>query len=834
CRINKLVQSQDGTIKGVAMVLGLIDKKNLILNPCRFPISFNSTLLKPEKGLISKLLSFSGENGIYLGDIVTSYDRTEPYFISPNFFERHVLCVASTGSGKSYTVGVLLEEIILKKPTTSVVLLDVHNEYWGLCVPNEGNTDTEKSSHLSPEEFIDHIVIFNKENLILADEFSLERLRRLLDLTTAQENSLTNIVKRPVSLTALRNLIQNSELNSITKENLLAKINTLINLDLFKAKSYLKNLISPGKISIIRLDEFTDDKKRQIIVNEILNQIFEEKAYSESLKKQEVILIIEEAHRFTYSNDILTKISREGRKFGLYTMLISQRPADLPSNIIANMNTLIALRIKSDKDLTKIRLMEGISTSTIETLPHLTKGEALIVGQQTKVQYPIKIKVRKRITKHIDPKLDKMPKTLPFFHPSTVQKQKELIKEEKEYPRDRISKDETNDIPDLEIFDAKDLNNLLACNHVLILHKQTGICLFETGTSMLEIDPQLVSGFLSAISGLFTELKKTGSVKNRTKYKEFVEEIVTGDKSFRIITVEGVYSITALILNRSVKYPIKLKRRMRSFVHEFETNYGSPLQSFVGVLDDFFSVKDLLDKYLGLALLGPLQINRGYNGEIPHKTIFDNISKLFDQLSTSEGIYTEEIVDTCLFNSNYNYHEILEGIIVLLQKKILIPLSSNRPFPWLLKEKIPISDYIPDEKFTNIITDNSDIEIIEPRDAITKKGITDKPFGWLQDVIKSVHENPIPDNLKVDILKRDLIFESKYRIRNDSIRIETLNLDDLEQWAEIMLKRGFNMIEQVKNPLNGPKITFSSEDAIILCSLSLLSDSTYLVIIGST
>ena len=91
---------------------------------------------------------------------------------------------------------------------------------------------------------------------------------------------------------------------------------------------------------------------------------------------------------------------------------------------------------------------------------------------------------------------------------------------------------------------------------------------------MLKIDPQLVSGFLTAITSLFTELKDE-LVKDRTIIREFTEEI--GDRAFKIIMTEGKYSVTALILERPPKFKKRLKKRIREFVYAFEDVFNTYL-----------------------------------------------------------------------------------------------------------------------------------------------------------------------------------------------------------------------------------------------------------------
>jgi len=817
-RIETLVQSQSGEVKGNAEIIGEINFNNFTLTPCNFPISHDAIINLPEEGIVSKILSSREEESLYLGDIVTSFGRAEPFLIPVNFIERHVLCVASTGAGKSYCIGVLLEEIMLKSPSAAIILFDIHFEYWGLCLPNLEYQSTIKKNGYSSRAFHDNVLIFNKSEIGLNSKFSLERLRRLLELTSAQENSLINILREPLSLADLKKSIIDSDLHPSTRDNLISKITTLINLNLFEKELEITNLVSPGQISIVRLDEFIDDKKRQILVSEILNKVFLEKIQGKIEKDQEIIFVIEEAHRYSMANDIITRISREGRKFGIYSILISQRPADFPDDIIANMNTLIALRIKSDKDLTKIRLMEGISNNVIASMPHLNRGEAIIFSPQTKIQQPIKIKVRQRMTKHINPQVDSPPVSLPYFS----QKLDKTTQTAKLFDFQNEIETLKDELTPLENFDAIDLSNLLALNHVILLHKKTGICLYELGTTMLEIDPQLVSGFLTAISGLFSELKSQKGVKNRTKFREFTEELGTGDQAFKIFSVEGKHSVSALILSKSPKYPNRLKQRLKNFVYSFETKFLSYLENFMGVLDDFSVVNELLDQHLGLAILTPLKLHDGFHEESIHSDLYDLILKELSQLATTEGVFLEEIVNICLLNSEYNYREILEAIARMFMEGIFVLTNKNRRLPMMSSKLIePHLDF-------------PSYGLVQKEEA---EPCIDQLLGadpeWFEQLITSIKPNPLQTEVKMDILKRDLIFESNYRINANTLRIEIYSLAELQKWARIMDKKGFTIREMKKNPINGQKITFHSGEELIICSIAFHTDEDYIFVIAS-
>ena len=105
-------------------------------------------------------------------------------------------------------------------------------------------------------------------------------------------------------------------------------------------------------------------------------------------RPQPVLLVLEEAHRFlgeqaaAGTRDATSRIAREGRKYGMGLMLVSQRPSELPDTVLSQCGTMIALRLTNSADQGRIRSalpdsIEGLAA----TLPSLRTGEALVSGE---------------------------------------------------------------------------------------------------------------------------------------------------------------------------------------------------------------------------------------------------------------------------------------------------------------------------------------------------------------------------------------------------------------------------------------------------------------------
>jgi DNA helicase HerA-like ATPase len=101
-----------------------------------------------------------------------------------------------------------------------------------------------------------------------------------------------------------------------------------------------------------------------------------------------ILIVLEEAHRYLsdqaapIARDATNRIAREGRKYGVGLMLVTQRPSDLPETALAQCGTIIALRLSNSSDQSKIRNALPDSVAGLaETLPSLRTGEALISGE---------------------------------------------------------------------------------------------------------------------------------------------------------------------------------------------------------------------------------------------------------------------------------------------------------------------------------------------------------------------------------------------------------------------------------------------------------------------
>lgn len=132
-------------------------------------------------------------------------------------------------------------------------------------------------------------------------------------------------------------------------------------------------------------------------------------------KNRPLLLAYEEAHTYlnkndnnSYSKKAIERIFKEGRKFGVGAMVISQRPSEISETILAQVGTLMALRLtnSSDQGIVKSSAPDNLN-SLIDLLPSLRIGEAVIVGESIKIPSRVRVKLNNPRPTSEDPELVK-------------------------------------------------------------------------------------------------------------------------------------------------------------------------------------------------------------------------------------------------------------------------------------------------------------------------------------------------------------------------------------------------------------------------------------------
>lgn len=128
-------------------------------------------------------------------------------------------------------------------------------------------------------------------------------------------------------------------------------------------------------------------------------------------KNQPLLIVLEEAHNYlkagenSISSRTVQMIAKEGRKYGVGLLLVTQRPSELDETVLSQCGTLIALRMNNSKGRGNIRsAVQDELQSMVDLLPSLRTGEALISGEAVKIPSRVKFYKIANAPKSSDPK----------------------------------------------------------------------------------------------------------------------------------------------------------------------------------------------------------------------------------------------------------------------------------------------------------------------------------------------------------------------------------------------------------------------------------------------
>ncbi len=383
---------------GEAVPLGIYENK--IVKRSFVPPSPGEKVYLAEKDALFNFFGFD-EKGLKLGKV--QHHDVDAKINLTRLLQKHLAILAMSGAGKSYFTTVLIEELLERKiedGKINVVLVDVHGEYGGFGEDEKYLHDTKI---ISGKDFKISVPALTPEQIFafipgLSGPQKRE-LRRVMGMVAEEYKGKPYTFREILEKIEDKDIVKKSDTRSILSN----AINELNATGLFGTydNPSVSDLSQIGKLFIIDISDLIETRQKQIIVTYLANKLFK-------LRMNNIIpptaFIVEEAHNFApestskeqaISKSIIEKIAREGRKFHLSLVLISQRPVNLSTTALSQCNTHIVLRVSNPYDVEHIsKTSEGITKDVSKTISSLQVGEALVVGEA--VNYPLFIKVRER------------------------------------------------------------------------------------------------------------------------------------------------------------------------------------------------------------------------------------------------------------------------------------------------------------------------------------------------------------------------------------------------------------------------------------------------------
>jgi DNA helicase HerA-like ATPase len=379
------------------------------------------------------------ENPLSIGNYAINHS-TSAWLDGNKLFQRHAVIVGSTGSGKSYTVATLIEKIA-KLKSCNVVLFDIHGEYapikadgikhYRIAGPGDSPSDEvmflpywlltydemlslmlDRSDNNAPNQAMvfSQSVLKAKEELL--DEFDITDLSGKITIDSPVPYRVSNVLEN------LKNKNTEKKIGSTGREtqgDFYGKLSRFIQRleskttdkrlnfmfsddeDLLKYDymgNLCKRLMAPasqsGGVKIIDFSEVPSDIL-PLIVSLIARVIFYVQQWMDKDKLNPISIFCDEAHLYMPANakygvedsslQSFERIAKEGRKYGVGLVVISQRPSEVNRTVLSQSSNYIAMRLTNadDQNVIKKLLPDNIGDFA-DLLPILDVGEAIVVG----------------------------------------------------------------------------------------------------------------------------------------------------------------------------------------------------------------------------------------------------------------------------------------------------------------------------------------------------------------------------------------------------------------------------------------------------------------------
>lgn len=370
----------------------------------------------------------------------------------------HIALFGGSGSGKTFGLRVICEEIMRKK--IPGIVFDPHFEL-----------SFQKQMDGLPEEYVEnfskqHELFQLGENVgINFSELNTGELINLLEfvstLTEPMKSALEHIHQRNDSFTTLINrvetLIQAFKYNELSLhekrnedelpeetiilyeryKNKIAGLPTLqalswrlgqleqtgiFNSDIGKIESCLLKrrlaVIRGKRIHLLMLSSYLIGKtygKRRMYKDWEQATIHQDVKGYVPPKFPPFFVIMDESHMFapngnssTPTKRILRELSQEARKYGVFLVLGTQRPASLDTTIVSQMNTKVIFRTNNEADMNTIRTEANLNEAQMKRLPDLSSGNAFISSATLDKPFYIRFRATKTVSPHASHPFDEL------------------------------------------------------------------------------------------------------------------------------------------------------------------------------------------------------------------------------------------------------------------------------------------------------------------------------------------------------------------------------------------------------------------------------------------
>ena len=336
---------------------------------------------------------------LVIGTVLAGRDEVVPARIDAGGFDRHTFLCGQSGSGKTYSLGVVLEQLLLNTELR-VVVIDPNSDFVRL---REARADADPALAarlaLAPSILVRSPLAEGDDRLRIrfpeldgaayagvlqldpirdSDEYD-ELLRALAEGPSSSGYQALATGTRGTSSEGLDRLIRRVRNLGVDRFGVWARE---------QAGTVLEDLDRDDwRCLVVDIGTLGTPMEKTLVAQAVLSRLWEKR-----LERRPLLVVIDEAHNVCpqlpegglqfLATETAIKIAAEGRKFGLYLLLSTQRPQKVHENIVSQCDNLLLMRMNSVADVGHLTdVFSFVPPSLLARATGFRQGEALVAGK---------------------------------------------------------------------------------------------------------------------------------------------------------------------------------------------------------------------------------------------------------------------------------------------------------------------------------------------------------------------------------------------------------------------------------------------------------------------
>jgi hypothetical protein len=337
---------------------------------------------------------------LVIGTVLASGDGAVPARIDAAGFDRHTFLCGQSGSGKTYSLGVVLEQLLLHTDLR-VVVIDPNSDFVRL---REARAEADPALAARLAELAGSILVrrpaaVGDDRLRLRfselDGAAYAGVLRLDPIRDSDEyEELLHVLAEDGGAPMLRALAAGAE--TAGREGIASLVRRVRNLGVDRwgvwAKEQAGTVLDDldrddWRCLVVDIGTLGTPTEKTLVAQAVLGRLWERR-----LERRPLLVVIDEAHNICpqlpegelqfLATETAIRIAAEGRKFGLYLLLSTQRPQKVHENIVSQCDNLLLMRMNSVADVGHLtEVFSFVPPSLLARATGFRQGEALVAGK---------------------------------------------------------------------------------------------------------------------------------------------------------------------------------------------------------------------------------------------------------------------------------------------------------------------------------------------------------------------------------------------------------------------------------------------------------------------